>query len=426
MRRALLAIALFVLALPASAGASSITVVHYEPLSCTSGDECRYYMPEPPYDNFTLTGAPGEANRVTVSGTGAWVGPIRFRDEGAAIGDIPAGCTRIDANEVTCSGRLGYANGGDGNDIVSVSGSNVFGLGGAGDDELIGSDDSDTLNGGPGDDVLRGNGGFDHLEDGEPGASGDADVFMGGAGGARVSYLSSTAPVTVDLADMAEPRQGEAGEGDRISDVTDVEGGMGNDDLRAAEVGSKLMGGPGDDTLIGRMGNDELDGSYGKNVIDAGAGADTIGQGFGLPTQNQVACGDGADLVRAPSTKDLIGGDCDQVLFSTDFAATSFLPLTALTRPVVRAGEFSCFDRGRPSLELRVARLYRTRGLPKAGTLLGRRTATRRICRPGRTLSVRLSASGQRLLRRHGRLPVEVRVNDPGNRALYITELVLP
>jgi hypothetical protein len=424
VRRVLLAILAFA-ALPcASAQASNITVVHHEPIPCTSGDECRYYMPEPPYDNFTLSGAPGESNRITVSGTGAYVGPIRFRDDGAPIGDIPAGCARVNASEVTCSGRLGYANGGDGNDVISTHGANTYGLGGAGDDELIGSDIGDSLDGGPGNDILRGNGGLDYLTDGEPGAVNDADTFLGGAGGARVSYLNATAPVTVDLADTG-PVQGEAGEGDRFADVIDVEGGMGNDDLTAAEGGSKLMGGPGDDKLTGRAGNDELDGSFGKNVIDGGAGRDAIGPGFPVPSQNQVTCGTDADVVTSPNAKDLIAGDCELVVFYGDTAVTSFLPLASLSRPVVRVSEFSCYERGRPNLELRVARLYRTSGMPRAGTLLGRRTATRRACRP-RPLAVRLSSTGQRLLRRHKRLPVEVRVNDPGNKARYITELVAP
>src|SRR5215217_2072673 len=429
MRRVLLAsLALFACcALPAAAAqASTITVAHYEPLPCTSGDECRYYMPEPPYDNFTLSGAPGEANKMTVSGTGQWIGPIRFRDDGAPIGDIPAGCTRVDANEATCSGRLGYANGGDGNDVISTNGASVFGLGGAGDDELIGSDLPDQLNGGPGNDILRGNGGLDTLEDGEAGATNDADSFIGGAGGARVSYVSAKAPVSVDLANMADPVQGEAGEGDRLSDVNEVEGGMGNDDLRSADVGSKLRGGAGDDKLTGRAGNDELDGGYGKNVIDAGAGSDAIGPDISVPSENRVSCGDGADVVQTPSKKDLIGGDCDQIIYYADLDVRSFLPLTRLSGPVARASDLNCFGGGRPNLELRVARLYRTTGMPKAGTLLGRKTGTRRTCRPGRSLTVRLSATGQRLLRRHKTLPVEVRINDPGNRERYITELVAP
>ena len=428
MRPALLAILTLTAfaALPGAAHASSITAYHFVPTPCTDGDECRYYMPPPPYSNYTLIGAPGEANRMTVTGTTAVNGLLRFRDEGAPIGSIPPECNRVDANEVTCFGNVGYADGGDGNDVVTSGGGSVRALGGPGDDELIGSDLGDSLDGGLGNDALRGNGGFDYLEDGTPEASGDADVFMGGAGGARVSYTSSTAPVKVDLAAMADPVQGVAGEGDRISDVNEVEGGMSNDDLRATEVGSKLMGGPGDDTLIGRMGNDELDGGYGKNVIDAGAGRDTIGSGFGLPTQDRVACGADPDVVRAVSEKDLIGGDCEQLNFTSIASVTSFLPLTALTGPVARTVGFSCFDAGRPRLELRVARRYRTRGQPRAGTLLGRRVATRRACRKGQTLSVRLSSSGQRLLSRHARLPVEVRVIYPGHRETYTTELVAP
>jgi Ca2+-binding RTX toxin-like protein len=412
----------------AAAQASTITAVHYEPLPCTNGDECRYYMPEPAYDNFTLSGSPGEANKMTVSGSsnGVSAGTLRFRDDGAPIGDIPARCTRIDANEVTCFGNLGFANGGDGNDVISTNGTSVFGLGGPGDDELIGSDLPDRLNGGPGNDVLRGNGGYDTLEDGEPGAAGDADQFVGGPDAARVSYVSSKAAVTVDLANMTDPVQGEPGEGDRLSDVNAVDGGMGNDELSAADTGSKLTGGAGDDKLTGRAGNDELDGGYGKNVIDAGAGNDAIGPDIAVPSENRVVCGEGADVVQTPSKKDLIGGDCDQIIYYADLDVRSFLPLTTLSGPVARATDLNCFSAGRPNMELRVARLYRTAGMPKAGTLLGRKTGTRRTCRPGRSLTVRLSPAGQRLLRRHKALPVEVRVNDPGNRERYITQLVAP
>ena len=424
MRRALLAsIVIAAVAGPVSvAQASNITVDHIVP-TCTGGDECRYFM-EPGYDNFTLTGAPGEVNRITVTGNGQFPGPIRFRDDGAPIAD-PGNCARIDEHEVLCTGRIGSVDGGDMNDVITSDGINVSGAGGAGDDELIGGAGSDRLSGGPGQDVLRGNDGFDVLLDGHDGGAADADVFEGGPGGARVSYIVSTAGVAVDLADPSAT-QGEPNEGDRLSGITAVEGSTGHDTLAAAPGGSALDGSLGNDVLIGGAGDDTLDGSLGRNTIMAGDGDDKIGSELAIASQSRVSCGDGVDTIELPSRRDLVGPDCDTVVFYSDLAAAS-LPLSSITRPVVRAGEFSCYESGRPNLELRVAATYRRRGLPRAGTLLGRRTATRRAC-SGRnsTLSVRLSATGRRLLRRHRRLPVQVRINDPGNEARYVTELIAP
>ena len=86
----------------------------------------------------------------------------------------------------------------------------------------------------------------------------------------------------------------------------------------------------------------------------------------------------------------------------------------------------SAEEAGWDGLFLWDAMLYDPAGLPKAGTLLGRKTGTRRNCRAGRFLTVRLSSTGQRLLRRHKTLPVEVRLKDPGNTESYITEIVAP
>ena len=424
MRRALAA-SVVVAALAgssAAAQASSIKVDHVVP-TCTGGDECRYFM-ELPYDNFTLTGEPGEVNRITVTGNGQFPGPIRFRDDGAPIAD-PGNCARIDEHEVLCTGRIGSADGGDMNDVITSDGINVSGTGGAGDDELIGGAGSDRLSGGPGNDVLWGGGGFDVLLDGHDGGAGDADVFEGGPGGAKVSYILSTGGVAVDLADPSAT-QGEPNEGDRLSGITAVEGSTGHDTLGAAPEGSALDGSLGNDVLIGGAGDDTLDGSLGRNTITAGAGDDKIGSELQLNSQSRVTCGDGADTVELPSRRDLVGPDCDTVVFYSDSEVASLLPLRSLTRPVVRAGEFSCYESGRPNLELRVAATYRRRGLPRAGTLLGRRAATRRACSGRTTLTVRLSKTGQRLLRRYRRLPVQVRVNDPGNEARYVTELVAP
>jgi hypothetical protein len=404
------------------AQASNITVEHVVPM-CNGGDECRYFMEEP-YDNYTLTGAPGEANRLTVTGDPRDPGPIRFRDDGATIGDI-GNCTRVDEHEVTCIGRIGVADGGDMNDVITSDGIDVSAVGGPGDDELIGGDGPDTLTGGPGNDVLRGNGGFDALSDGDDGAAGDADVYDGGPGDAKLSYVFSTGGVTVDLS-KPSAGQGEIGENDRVSGVTAVEGGAGPDNLFAAAEGSTLDGGAGNDVLTGGPGPDQIDAGPGRNSTFAGGGNDKIGSEVRIHSQSRVSCGDGADQVELPSRRDLVGADCDRVIFYVDLSVTSLQPLRSLSAPVVSAHELSCFENGRPGLELRVAATYRRPGLPRAGTLLGRRVASRRACRPRSTLSVRLSPTGQRLLRRFRVLPVDVRINDPGNRERYIMALVAP
>jgi hypothetical protein len=403
-----------------AAHASDITFERITP-TCSGGDECRYFT-EQPYDNHTLTGSPGEVNRITVGRGGPSGGAIRFRDDGAPIREI-GNCTRIDEHEVLCNGRYGYAAGGDMNDVLMVSGDGLSIGGGEGDDELAGGDGPDTLSGGPGRDTLRGGGGFDTFYDGADSA-GDADVYEGGEAGGFVSYVSSTVPVTIDLADPG-PVQGEAGEGDRMTGITSVQGGGAADTLRAAPSGSALDGASGDDTLIGGPGRDVLEGSVGRNTVDAGGGDDRIA-GLAPVGSDRIGCGDGRDVVDIPARGDLVGGDCERIEFDFGPVVRSLLPLRSLSSTVAIVDRFRCDGRGRPSLELRVASTYRTRGLPRAGTLLGRKVASTRTCRARVFHRVGLSRAGARLLRRHGRLPVEVRINDPGARERYVTELVEP
>jgi hypothetical protein len=104
--------------------------------------------------------------------------------------------------------------------------------GGAGDDTLGGGGDGDVIDGGSGNDVLSG------------GTGGDA--LTGGADADTVSYASSSAAVTVNLA--AGTGTGGDAENDRIFEIENL-------------LGSKFA-----DTLIGDAGN---------NVLDGGAGDDT-------------------------------------------------------------------------------------------------------------------------------------------------------
>jgi hypothetical protein len=401
--------------------ASDIAVEHVVP-TCTGGDECRYFM-EQPYDNFTLTGAPGEHNRITVKGGDAPAsgGTITFRDDGAPIRDA-GNCTRVDDNEVHCFGRSATVNGGDMDDVVTTDGANVAAGGGPGNDELTGGDGGDNLTGGPGNDVLHGGAGFDRLVDGDAGADADSDVFDGGPDGAQVSYGASTARVAVDLS-AEEGKSGEALENDTLVNVTGAEGGGGDDGLRAGAGDAALSGGFGDDDLSGGPGDDVLDGGPGRNVVAGGAGRDTI---RGLLSSQRVTCGADADFVEVPTSRDLVGPDCERIQLESGSTVTSLLPIGSLGSAVVRVPSFECLSGGRPGIEIRVARTYRRAGLPRAGALLGRRTATRRACRGRPNLSVRLSPAGARLLRRHRMLPAEVRVIDPGNRGRYVTEISAP
>lgn len=406
----------FLAATPASA--SDVTVTRVTP-TCTGGDECRYFM-EQPYDTISLTGSPGERNVITAR---VESGVFVYRDDGAPIRQIGS-CTRVDDHEVRCAGRYASVRGGDMNDAITVT-SGITAGGGAGDDELNGGDGPDDLDGGSGNDRLLGNAGFDTLRDGDAGAANDNDVFDAGPNGGVVDYSASAAPVSVDLADPPTVGEGEAGENDSIVGATAVVGGSGGDDLKADTRGSSLSGGGGNDVLFGREGNDSLTGGAGRNTIEAGSGNDTIGSTFEPRGADRIACDDDRDVVESPRLADLVANDCERIDFAAGTAANA-LPFDLLGDAVARVDLFSCLDAGRPSLELRVARNYRSRGLPRAGTLLGRRTATRRACRGRPRLSVRLSATGRRLLKRHKTLPVEVRVNDPGNAERYTTELSAP
>jgi hypothetical protein len=93
---------------------------------------------------------------------------------------------------------------------------------------------------------------------------------------------------------------------------------------------------------------------------------------------------------------------------------------------VVRIDDLECYGGSAGSIEIRVSRTYRRRGLPRAGTVLGRRSRARRVCRRNLVLFVKLSPSGARLLRHHRRLPVEIRSDGFVGDPRYVTELVAP
>jgi Ca2+-binding RTX toxin-like protein len=205
---------------------------------------------------LSYSGAPGEANDVTVNATGSarttgWV----VRDESAAL-EADAGCSRLDDHTAFCprpelttivradlgdgddfaslAGACGYVEddddpcpgvtvyGGEGNDVIVA---NDIGfrptsivLGGPGDDSLFAGESGSTMYGNGGDDLLVGAGSQDRLfgqngEDELRGAGGDdilyvrfggRDMARGGPGRDRTKADRSDALRSVERVELPQ------------------------------------------------------------------------------------------------------------------------------------------------------------------------------------------------------------------------------
>ena len=267
---------------------------------------------------------PGEVNRLVVTyDAGAYV----FTDTGATI--RPGPCAAVTPNQVRCTGiapgfgylgaMLGDGNdelsiaapgpglgveGGDGNDSVDAraltTGEPVALAGGAGDDTLLGGPGGAFLYGNDGPDTLRGGGGTDVVEGGA-----GPDSIDTGLGADTVTYRGS-APVTVDLGDPGP--DGAAGENDTLAGVENVTVvGSGNDVLVGDEGPNVLVAGGGMNLVDGRGGADRINVGDRRDRVLGGDGDDVIdANGTFLRGRTQpIACGAGADLVRAPGSSDI-------------------------------------------------------------------------------------------------------------------------
>jgi Ca2+-binding RTX toxin-like protein len=153
-----------------------------------------------------------------------------------------------------------------------------------GDDSIRGLNGDDLLMGGAGIDNLNGGGGNDMLI----GAEG-ADVLKGGGGVDIVSYMTSKAPVIVNLA-TGVGTGGDA-EGDVLSSVENLIGTalpFGDLATRYDLQGKPITAGTGD-RLTGSDANNIISGLGGADFIDGGAGNDTLygdAKNASAPTMN--------------------------------------------------------------------------------------------------------------------------------------------
>jgi Ca2+-binding RTX toxin-like protein len=184
--------------------------------------------------------------------------------------------------------------GGDGTDTASYAGSAAGvtvdlavtaaqATGGAGSDtlatveNLVGSAHNDTLKGDATSNVLTGGAGN--------------DVLNGLGGTDTADYSTSSAPVAVDLSVTVAQNTGGAGS-DTITNVENLNGGIGDDLLAGNAAANAISGGNGDDLLLGAAGDDTLNGGQGDDLADYEDAPAGVTVDLSIATaQNTVAAG---------------------------------------------------------------------------------------------------------------------------------------
>ncbi|HEY2636395.1 MAG TPA: hypothetical protein VGI54_03320, partial [Solirubrobacteraceae bacterium] len=239
VRRATILALLALAAAPAAARAATVSLT---------------LVPTGPDEDLTphavYTAGPGEANRLTATGTYVAGGPgtglsFTVSDPGAVI-TAGKNCRALGAHAAACTAPPD-----------AVSAGTIDAVLGDGDDQATGVSGAD---GGPGADRLSVLGGIDNYT---------PDPTTGGAGDDVI-----TGPSTIDGGpgnDTLTTTPGARPSGYPAIDP-DLVGGPGADVL----VGPVTQGGPGDDTLTGTAGDDTLAGGPGDDVMDGGPGEDVV------------------------------------------------------------------------------------------------------------------------------------------------------
>ena len=185
------------------------------------------------------------------------------------------------------------------------------------DDEISGLAGNDTLSGLAGDDTLLGGDGDDTVR----GGLGN-DTLRGGAGSDTVTYVDSTAGVSVDLS-LVTPQNTKGAGLDMLSGFENLTGSNFADALAGDRFGNMLLGLGGDDVLIGHQGDDTLIGGAGKDRMFGGAGNDTY---------YVNGTGDLVYETATAQTSDTINlGGIDTVIASVSHTLSKFVETLTLT-----------------------------------------------------------------------------------------------
>lgn len=326
----------------------------------------------------------GESNDLTVTLADA---DVVFDDAGAPIEARGDECTNTSPRRVVCSSSddslsLRPVLLGDGGDQVRIETditNSARARGGPGDDRLYGSDGTDYLFGGPGDDLvdggsygdtIDGGGGRDELRAGELGddfttdiikdgdrdRTANSDTIVGNPDQTYLTYKARKRPITIDL---AAGTAGADGENDKLTGITQVEGGRGDDTLLGSRSGEFIRGNAGDDIIRGRAGDDLLRGERGRDRLFGGTGDDRADSDSDNAVDIQH-CGPGSDFVSASDKRDLLRGSCEDGAWSASPDTGEFNRITVNPAIGRRVAVFRSTCREFPKCSGRI--LLQTRG----------------------------------------------------------------
>jgi serralysin len=168
-------------------------------------------------------------------------------------------------------------------------------IGGSGNDELIGDVYDERFEGRDGDDVL-----WPIL---------GSDQVVGGAGSDTVRFDNDRQDrpitwkaVTVDLLNGTATSSGGSAS---LSEVENVVGTLGSDEIVGSFGRNVLQGYAANDDLDGGFGPDELYGEGGVDMVNGAGGNDLL---FGGADNDEVLGGDGSDELTGDNGKDIFDG----------------------------------------------------------------------------------------------------------------------
>ena len=217
----------------------------------------------------TLLG--GAGNDILIGGLGADVLTGGIGTDTVSYSGSSSGVT-VRLFSATATG--GEAQGDTFSSIENITGSSYA-------DDLAGTNVVNQLEGGTGDDILNGRGG--------------ADMLFGGSGIDTVTYVNSSAGVTIRL-NGGLNQFGEA-EGDTFDSIENVVGSAYTDALVGSSGANRIEGGGSADYLNGGGGADVILGGVGADQLVGGAGDDVLTGGTGADKFDFRSAGGGFDTI---------------------------------------------------------------------------------------------------------------------------------